>query len=126
MPTKKIPIKTVFEEKAIKAVKKTVKGPAAKKSVKAIHKAANSPEAKKLEKNLETFKDYYDDYAKEAKKVGQEFMVKVKEMKDKYDHMDDETKNNIKAGVAGAMAFLAGAAVAHKMDRKKKASYKKY
>ncbi len=40
--------------------------------------------------------------------------------KNKYDHLDDKTKNKIVAGVLGTAALIAGAIGAKKMMKKKK------
>lgn len=56
----------------------------------------------------------------EAKKIGQEAVSKIKELKNKYDKLDSGTKKQIGAAVAGLAALIAGAAIAKKATSKKR------
>jgi len=56
----------------------------------------------------------------DVKKYGDDFLAKLKELKGKYDSMDDKTRQKIVAGVAGAVAVLAGVSKVKKMTKSKK------
>ncbi len=108
--------KSKTTKKVIKAIDKVAKSQEVKKALTAVDKAMKSPAAKKLQKD---FKCCCDDCADDAKKLGQDLMARIKEMKDKYEHMDDKTKKQIMTGITGAAAFLAGVAIAAGGKKKK-------
>jgi hypothetical protein len=56
----------------------------------------------------------------DVKKYGDDFLAKLKELKGKYDSMDDKTRQKIVAGVAGAVAVIAGVSKVKKMTKSKK------
>lgn len=69
---------------------------------------------KKVNKNL-------DKGIKEAKRVGEEAVKKLEELKKKFDKMDADTKKKVIAGIAGTVAVLAGLGAAkHAVKKKKK------
>ena len=56
----------------------------------------------------------------EIKKFSDDFLAKLKDLKVKYDSMDDKTRQKIVAGVAGIVAVLAGVSSMRKISKKKK------
>ena len=75
-------------------------------------KQAKKPVAKKAAKKKE------DKIAVEIKKVTDELVKVAKDAKKKYDKIDDKTKKQIIAGVAGAVALIAGAIGVSKLRKK--------
>lgn len=59
-----------------------------------------------------------DQIAVEIKKVTDELVGLAKEAKKKYDKVDDKTKKQVVAGVAGAAALIAAAIGISKMRKK--------
>jgi hypothetical protein len=56
----------------------------------------------------------------DVKKFSDDFLTKLKELKGKYDSMDEKTRQKIVAGVAGTVAVLAGVSKVKKISKKKK------
>ncbi len=54
----------------------------------------------------------------EPKKMLEALKQKASEAKDKYDHLDQESKKKIMAGAAGALALLAGIGLVKKTRKK--------
>ncbi len=52
-----------------------------------------------------------------AKEQIDKLTTKAKDMKDKYDDMDDDTKKKVMAGVGGALALLAAIGAAKKIKK---------
>jgi len=59
-----------------------------------------------------------DQITAEIKKVTDELVVLAKEAKKKYDKVDDKTKKQVIAGVAGAAALIAAAVGVSKLRKK--------
>lgn len=75
-------------------------------------KKTNAPKKKKISKQPT------DKIAAEIKKVTDELVVLAKEAKKKYDKVDDKTKKQVIAGIAGAAALIAAAVGASKLRKK--------
>ena len=56
----------------------------------------------------------------DVKKFSDDFLTKLKELKGKYDSMDEKTRQKIVARVAGTVAVLAGVSKVKKISKKKK------
>ncbi len=56
----------------------------------------------------------------EAHKAFDTLSQKAKDMKEKFEEMDESTKKKVMAGVGGALALLATIGLAKKIHRKKK------
>ena len=56
----------------------------------------------------------------DVKKFSDDFLGKLKDLKGKYDSMDDKTRQKIVAGVAGAVAVIAGVSKVRKITKGKK------
>jgi len=54
------------------------------------------------------------------KKIGDDLVAAVKEVRGRYQKLDKETKKKIITGVAGTLALLAGIRAVKKMTKKKK------
>lgn len=59
-----------------------------------------------------------DKIAAEIKKVTDELTVLAKEAKKRYDKVDDKTKKQVVAGIAGAAAIIAATIGINKMRKK--------
>lgn len=58
--------------------------------------------------------------ADKFKKIGDDLVAAVKEVRGRYQKLDKETKKKIITGVAGTLALLAGIRAVKKMAKKKK------
>lgn len=65
-------------------------------------------------------KKQIDKKIKEVKNFGDEVVKKLKEVKERYDHLDAETKKKIVTGASSVLALLVGAAMVKKMFKKRK------